>query len=96
MKKKIVPVFVLLLVFAGFSRMLLRRGMNDGPVAQLFGNVDIREVQLAFRVPGRIRTLLVDEGSPVQRGQLLGELDLVRFEAEAAQFKAQAEGEEAL
>lgn len=41
----------------------------------LYGNVDIREVQLAFRQPGRLQTLNFDEGDRVAKGTLLAELD---------------------
>ncbi len=41
----------------------------------LSGNVDIREVNLSFRVSGRLKALKVDEGDRVHTGDLLGELD---------------------
>ena len=41
----------------------------------LYGNVDIREVNLAFRVGGRITDIRVDEGSPVHAGDLIASLD---------------------
>ncbi len=42
---------------------------------KLFGNVEIREVQLGFRLGGRISELLVDEGDLVTAGQVLARLD---------------------
>lgn len=41
----------------------------------LYGNVDIRTVNLSFRVAGKLDSLLVDEGASVEKGQLLGNLD---------------------
>ncbi|ALB62159.1 Predicted membrane fusion protein (MFP) component of efflux pump, membrane anchor protein YbhG [Cronobacter condimenti 1330] len=41
----------------------------------LYGNVDIRTVNLSFRVGGRLASLAVDEGDTVRAGQPLGELD---------------------
>ncbi|MDR1777811.1 MAG: efflux RND transporter periplasmic adaptor subunit [Desulfovibrio sp.] len=41
----------------------------------LYGNVDIRQVELSFRVGGRIARVLVDEGDSVKQGQALAELD---------------------
>ncbi len=41
----------------------------------LYGNVDIREVQLAFRQGGRISDMRVDEGDAVTEGQTLALLD---------------------
>ena len=41
----------------------------------LYGNVDIREVELGFRVPGRITDVFVDEGDVVTKGQRLAAID---------------------
>ncbi|MFZ1539327.1 MAG: secretion protein HlyD [Chromatiaceae bacterium] len=41
----------------------------------LYGNVDIREVELAFRQPGRLESLRYEEGARVHQGDLLAELD---------------------
>ena len=41
----------------------------------LYGNVDIREVELGFRVPGRLTQALVDEGDSVAPGQRLAVID---------------------
>ena len=41
----------------------------------LYGNVDIREVELGFRVPGRLTDVLVDEGDVVAKGQRLAVID---------------------
>ena len=42
---------------------------------KLYGNVEIREVELGFRVGGRIAALLVDEGDRIQPGQSLARLE---------------------
>ena len=46
----------------------------------LYGNVDIRQVQLAFNGSERIATMVAREGDPVKKGQLLATLDTVRLE----------------
>ena len=46
------------------------------------GNVEVRQVNLAFKVPGRIQTLAVDEGTTVEAGQTLGQLDPSYFREE--------------
>ena len=48
---------------------------DQGPLT-LYGNVDIRQVDLAFRVGGRIAAVLVDEGDAVTPGQPLARLDV--------------------
>ncbi|QKJ52124.1 secretion protein HlyD [Providencia rettgeri] len=41
----------------------------------LYGNVDVRTVNLSFRVPGKLASLNVDEGAHVVAGDKLGQLD---------------------
>ena len=58
-----------------------RSGDRSAPLT-LYGNVDIREVQLAFQDAGRIRALPVDEGARVAGGQVVAELDPTRYQLE--------------
>ena len=44
-------------------------------VLVIYGDVDIRDVNLGFCVPGRIQTVLKDEGDPVSQGELVASLD---------------------
>jgi HlyD family secretion protein len=39
------------------------------------GNVDIRQVNISFRVGGRLKNLHVDEGAQTKAGDIIGELD---------------------
>ena len=55
----------------------------------LQGNVEVRQVNLGFKVAGRIQRLNVDEGEQVAAGQMLGALDTVYFEESLAQMRAQ-------
>lgn len=52
---------------------------------RIYGNVDIRDVNLAFRVGGRVQRVWVDEGDTVQPGQLLAQLDPEPIEREIAE-----------
>ncbi len=47
---------------------------------ELAGNIDVRQVNLAFKVEGRIVELAVDEGDTVEPGQVLATLDQRYFE----------------
>ena len=61
----------------------------------LYGNVDIRQVNLAFNVVERINQMLVEEGQRVEKGQLLATLDKERFisdvQSKNARVNAQAQ-----
>lgn len=53
-----------------------------------YGNVDIRQVALAFDNMGRIRELTVEEGDRVSKGQVLGVLDTRMLELQVAAQQA--------
>lgn len=56
----------------------------------LHGNLDLRQVDLAFNNSERIAAVLVQEGDRVRRGQILARLDTSRLEPQLAQVEAQA------
>jgi HlyD family secretion protein len=86
---RIVVVLVVLGTAAFFGYRYLQQKEAPGNVLHLYGNVDIRQIQLSFHDTGRIQRLLVQEGQRVQAGELVAELDPVRYEAAVAQAKAQ-------
>jgi len=51
------------------------RDANGTQALTLYGNVDIREVQLAFRVPGRLEAMYFDEGDAVMAGDIVAAID---------------------
>lgn len=53
---------------------------NKSGMLTIYGNIDIREVQLAFQDGGRILSLAVDEGDRVEKGQMVAELDATRLQ----------------
>jgi HlyD family secretion protein len=86
----VVAAAVALLVIAAiFTRGFGLFGAGGGDGLTLYGNVDIREVNLGFRVPGRISRILVDEGDKVSAGQLLAVLDTATIEARVGEADAQ-------
>lgn len=93
--KKLLIILLLLggVGFAGWKWYEQRHRDTDALV--LYGNVDIREVNLGFRVGGRILKLAKDEGDVVAEGETLAELDaepylhaLQQAEANVAALKA--------
>ena len=55
----------------------------------LYGNVDLRQVQLAFNNSERISAVVAQEGDRVRRGQVLARLDQSRLEPQVEQAAAQ-------
>ena len=74
---------------AGATWWLVRRGPHRQDLV-LYGNVDLRQVELAFNNSERIAAVLVQEGDRVKRGQVLARLDTNRLEPEVAEAEATA------
>jgi HlyD family secretion protein len=55
----------------------------------LSGNVDIRQVDLGFRVSGRIAEIPFNEGAHVSAGDVLARLDASQYDAAASAARAQ-------
>lgn len=92
-KKRVLGVIaVVLLVAAGGVYLQLRDVMHHSRHLTLYGNTDIREVELAFNDDGRIQRLAVQEGDRVHQGELLARLDPVRFKDAVAQAQGTLRG----
>ncbi len=85
-RKRLVIVAVVLAV-AAVAAWLLTRGSGEEPL-KLYGNIDIREVDLSFRVDGRVAEVLVDEGDAVRAGQVVAKLDAEPLQTELAEAQA--------
>lgn len=57
----------------------------------LFGNVDVRQVNIGFRVPGKVAELYFDEGDLVPKGSLMAVLDKTPYDSQIAEAKANVE-----
>jgi len=77
-------------VLAGALAWWHWRDRGDGDVLTLQGNVDIRQVSLAFDGSDRIAEVRVEEGDRVQAGQVLAVLDTRTARLQLAQAIAQA------
>lgn len=76
-KKKVVGLIVVifLLLGAGFGGWQLWKEGRASKQVVLSGNVDVREVTLAFRGSDRVSEMMVQEGDKVQQGEVLARLD---------------------
>ena len=89
--RKRVLILAVLIVAVGALAWQLRHSRKDpADSIMLYGNVDIRQVQLAFNDSERIERLLVDEGSAITKGELLGQLVQQRYADTLAQAAANA------
>jgi HlyD family secretion protein len=73
--------------------LFLRDHRGNRHQLTLYGNVDIREVQVAFNDSERISRMLVQEGDFVTPGELLAELDTQRYTANDEQARRNVEAQ---
>lgn len=92
MKRKIIIPLLVIVVLGGAGIFYWQRTHQQEPPATaltLYGNVDIRQVQLAFNGSDRIDSMLVREGEAVRKSQLLATLDTTRLQQNVALLDAQ-------
>lgn len=88
--KAILPLLALIVAFAVAAAWWFKHNDNvPADTLQLHGNVDIRQVELAFNGSERIAQVLVREGERVKRDQLVAVLDTERLKQGVAQAEAQ-------
>ena len=97
MKRMVVigVAIVAVLAIAGWFWWSARHDDN-GKELKLYGNVDLRQVDVAFNNSERIAAVLVQEGERVRKGQILARLDTSRLEPQLAQVQAQAVAQRAV
>jgi len=71
-RNRVFMILGLLTVGSFIWYMLTARGSGD---LELIGTVDANEVLVSAKIPGRIQTLLVEEGQQVQAGQLIAVIE---------------------
>ena len=89
MKRSIVIIVIAAVAIAAGLAWWLTRRENDSGELILYGNVDLRQVQLSFNNSERIAAVLVHEGEHVRQGQVLARLDTRRLEPQVAQAQAE-------
>ena len=92
MKKRLIPI-VIILAMAGAALYAFRGGKRP-PDNRLIlsGNIELTEVNIAFKTAGRLIERTVDEGDAVKRGQIIARLDrdqlLAQRERESAGLRS--------
>jgi HlyD family secretion protein len=98
MRRRIVLIVVALLVAgagAGLAYWLTHRPGRTQELV-IYGNVDLRQVELPFNDSERIAAVLVQEGDRVSKGQVLARLDTRRLQPQFAEAEAQMAAQQAV
>lgn len=94
MKKKIlvlVLIFLILLISGicvFFYNLSKKENSNE---LTLYGNIEIRQVDLSFQVAGLVSKLLKEEGDTVKKGELIAVLDEKDYDANLKKAEAEVE-----
>ncbi len=76
MKKRLRILIPIAVVIAGIIIWnVFFRNQRDPNRILLSGNIEVTQVDMAFKIPGRLAERLVEEGEPITQGRLLARLD---------------------
>lgn len=81
MKKKILILIILIGIAYGIY-LYFNKSKENPDELTLYGNVEIRQVDLGFRIEGKIAKMLVEEGDAVKKGELLAYLEDTNYKAD--------------
>jgi len=87
-KRILIIAIVVLVVITGAGLAYHKHQQHQSAALTLSGNVDIREVSLGFRVPGKLMKLLYDEGDRVKAGDVMATLDAEPYSNQVASAQA--------
>lgn len=88
-KTRWIALAVVVIAVGGLLLFWLLHDRDNPNVLRLYGNVDIREVELAFRQPGRMRSMALDEGDAVTAGAVMAQLDATPYRDKLAAAQAE-------
>ena len=90
MKKKIIALVVLIILIAGLCIFFYKANKKDTlDDLTLFGNIEIRQVDLSFQVSGLVSKLLKEEGGTVKKGELIAVIDESDYDANFKRAEAE-------
>ena len=88
MKKRVILIIVVAAAGAGVLYTMRGSSHRAGDHVVVSGNIELTEVNIAFKTAGRLIERNVDEGDMVKKGQLVARLDRDQLMAEQAREQA--------
>jgi len=92
-KKRIFIIIPVLVIVAGAALFyqFWQSQNHQGTRIPVSGNIEATTVDVAFKIPGKIEKLLVEEGDPVKEGQLIAAIEHNDLLAQKAKAEATLE-----
>ena len=81
MKKKILLLIIVILAVIICFFAFKKENKENETELTLYGNIEIRQVDLSFQVPGLVSKLLKEEGDTVKKGELVAVMDESDYDA---------------
>lgn len=78
----IISLFLVVLAIVATVEYFILKEKKEKTELTLFGNVDVRLVDIGFRVSGRVEELFFEEGDVVKTGQLLALLEKSPYDSQ--------------
>jgi len=94
MRYRIILLFFAVLAVAGTGCYIFNTQRNSSTLA-LYGNVDVRQVDIGFRVQGRVDKLFFEEGDLVTKGTILATLDKTPYDSKVQEAAAKVKSTKA-
>lgn len=89
-RKLIILLLIIILISSSVYYYSYRKSNNDDSLI-LYGNVDVRQVDLSFRISGLVKEIYFEEGDLVTKGNLVAVLDQQPYLDQVKQEKANLE-----
>jgi HlyD family secretion protein len=92
--KRFLVILLILLILAGIAVLISYFVYHTNEQKQeliLYGNVDVRQVDISFRVAGQVDRLFFEEGDVVKAGALMATLKRDPYQAQVSQSQANVE-----
>lgn len=95
MKRRLILAGIVLIAGISLMVFLYFGNTRDQGTLTLSGNVEVTEVNMGFKIPGRVQNLYTDEGRTVTKGGKIAILDSAELESMINQSKASVKNAEA-
>jgi HlyD family secretion protein len=87
-KRRIIIPIALVVIVGGWLAWRAYRNGSDPDVIKISGNIEFEEIDMSFKLPGKLVELAVDEGDMVKAGQKLARADVAEIEQQFQGAKA--------
>ena len=89
MKKKFLIMIAVITAVISCLWFFLKPAAKDPTLVTLYGNVDIRQFDIGFQVPGQITKMYLEEGDTIREGSLVAEIDAADYKLQEAKSESE-------